>query len=91
MVQAVNDVVQSTGNIGSSIWKLSRGFLAAATISTVIAASTGGLSLTADAAIAAGESIKLSPMDMIENVGKGFAHNISGAGDILSGWVSPAP
>lgn len=90
-VEAVGDIANSGRNMLSTIWNASRGILAAATVSTLIASATGGLSLTADAAMAAGEALKLTPMDMLTNVGTGFAHNLSGAGNILSGWMAPSP
>ncbi len=88
-LDAADNLASSGRSIVSTAWNASRGILAAATVSTIIAASTGGLSLTADAAIAAGESIKFTPTDMLANVGNGFAHNLSGAGEMLSGWMTP--
>ncbi len=90
-VDAVNDVANAGTSVLKTIWNASKGILATATVSTLLASATGGLSLTADAAMAAGEAIKFTPMDMLANVGNGFAHNLSGAGDLLTGWMAPAP
>ncbi|PCK00075.1 MAG: hypothetical protein COA45_04130 [Zetaproteobacteria bacterium] len=90
-IDAVGDIANSGRNLLSTLFSATKGVLATAAISTAIAAATGGLSLTADVAMAAGESIKFTHMDMLANVGSGFAHNLSGAGEILSGWMSPAP
>lgn len=90
-LDAAGDIANSGRSMLSTIWNASRGVLAAATVSTILASATGGLSLTADAAIAAGDSIQFTPTDMIKNVGAGFAHNLSGAGEILTGWMAPAP
>lgn len=88
-VDAAGNIASAGSSILSTAWSASRGVLAAATVSTIIASATGGLSLTADVAMAAGDSIQFTPTDMLKNVGSGFAHNLTGAGEILSGWMAP--
>ena len=88
-IDAAGNIASAGNSMLSTAWSASRGVLAAATVSTLVASATGGISLTADVALAAGESLPFTPMDMLKNVGNGFAHNLTGAGDILSGWMAP--
>ena len=84
--------ISSGRNFLRSAWNVTKGTLAVAAVSTAIAAATGGLSLTATGAMAAGDSIALSGTDLLLNVGQGFAHNLSGlASGITSILPTPAP
>jgi len=90
VTDAVNDIAKQGSGLLSTAWNASRGALAIAGVSTAIAVATGGVSLTADATIAAGEALKLTPTDMISTVGQGFSHNLSGLSEIITN-ILPTP
>ena len=93
ITDAATDVVNQGSGALSKIWKAARGTIAAVSVSTAIAVATGGVSLSADAVLAAGESIAatgaipISPTDMLSFTGQGLAHNLGGIAD---GAVWPA-
>ena len=78
---AITDIPGQSKNLLSSMWNISEKLLLGAGISTGLAFATGGISLTADAVIAAGQSIALTPTDMFSFTGQGIAHNLHGAAD----------
>ena len=101
MVQAIENGLQKGAGLASTFFKaavLTGGLM---TLSTVAAASTGGLSiavdptLTATAATKAGTSIAtataapISGTGYLSMMGQGVAHNLHGAGDAISGWITP--
>lgn len=97
MSGAINGIA-NTANQGTntlrSLWNLTRGTVAVLAVSTAVAVATGGVSLTADAAAAAGNAvagttgqINVSPMDMVSMTVQGLAHNFSGISDILAGFI----
>ncbi|MBI1300050.1 MAG: hypothetical protein GC137_00185 [Alphaproteobacteria bacterium] len=72
------------------VWGFTKGAVVVAGVSTAIAAATGGLSLTADAAVAAGESVKLTAGGVVNTVGQGFVHNLTGLSDGLQAILPEA-
>lgn len=66
----------------SRTWDATKGKIAFLAVSAFIAASTGGVSLTAQAAVEAGNQVAVSGTDMLMGVGQAAQHNLSG---VLSG------
>ncbi len=87
MADPVTDTVRQGSNTLSRVWRGVRGTIAALGVSTAIAAATGGISLTADAVVAAGQAVAstgalpIGPAEMASFTAQGLAHNLGGIAD----------
>ncbi len=87
MADPVTDTVNQGSSLLRTAWRASRGIIAAVGVSTAVAVATGGVSLSADAVVAAGDAIAstgalpIGPADMASFTAQGLAHNLGGIAD----------
>ncbi len=91
---AVSSGVNAGGGLLRSAWNAIRVIAPILAVSTLIAAATGGLSLTAQGVAAAGSSVAstgavpVTAADLASFTWKGLVHNLHGAANLLTNGAS---